>query len=118
MLLSFRELLRQTQLNESINSIVNAFNSLGFEVESVSPFVVLEGLKFGRVTKTYKNPNADNLTVCEVTFFDKVRVIQTAAKNVKEKDYVVAFVEGAKKGETVFGVKKFKGIVSEGMLAS
>lgn len=97
---------------------MNAFNSLGFEVESVSPFVVLEGLKFGRVTKTYKNPNADNLTVCEVAFFDKVRVIQTAAKNVKEKDYVVAFVEGAKKGDTVFGVKKFKGIVSEGMLAS
>lgn len=118
MLLSFRELLRCSGLQENIDSIVNAFNSLGFEVESVRPFVDLEGLKFGRVVKTYKNLNADHLTVCEVTFPDKVRVIQTAAKNVKKGDYVVAFVEGARKENTIFGVKKLKGVISEGMLAS
>ncbi|WP_430001952.1 hypothetical protein, partial [Mycoplasmopsis bovis] len=37
--------------------------------------------------------------------------IQTTASNVKKDSWIVAFVEGAKKGEIVFGKKEMAGIV-------
>ncbi|QJR44116.1 phenylalanine--tRNA ligase subunit beta [Mycoplasma miroungirhinis] len=119
MLFSYTKLKKLANLDNhiSIENVVNAINSIGFEVESYQPFTDLEGLQFGHVLKTYKNPNADLLTVCEIQFADKIRTIQTNAKNVKENDYLMAFVPGSRSKKITFAPREMKGIVSEGMLA-
>ncbi|WP_033160947.1 phenylalanine--tRNA ligase subunit beta [[Mycoplasma] collis] len=120
MIFSFKRLMKMTNLanNIKIDDVVKAINSIGFEVENYWKFNHIENMKFGHIIKTYKNPNADKLTVCEIEFNDKNRIIQTNATNVKVDDYVMAFVPGSKNNEIVFGEKKLKGIISEGMLVS
>src|SRR5574344_897 len=76
--------------------IVKAINSIGFEVKTIFKFNFVENIKFGHVLKTYPNPESEKLTVCEIKFADKIRIIQTAAKNVKSNDYVMAFIPGSK----------------------
>lgn len=102
----------------TIEEIVKAINSIGFEVEGVSNFKFVENIKFGHVLKTYPNPESEKLTVCEIQFSDKNRIIQTAAKNVKEGNYVMAFVPGSKINGTEIQAKKMANITSEGMLIS
>ncbi|MCU4117184.1 phenylalanine--tRNA ligase subunit beta [Mycoplasma zalophi] len=119
MLFSYTKLKKLANLSDdiSVEEVVGAINSIGFEVEEYKPFTDLEGLKFGHVLKTYKNPNADLLTVCEIEFEDKVRIIQTNAQNVKENDYLMAFVPGSRSKKITFAPREMKGIISEGMLA-
>lgn len=100
------------------DDIVKAINSIGFEVENVFNFNFVENIKFGHVMKTYPNTESEKLTVCEVQFNDKHRIIQTAAKNVKDNDYVMAFVPGSKLNGNKIESKKMANIVSEGMLIS
>ena len=102
----------------TLENILNAINLIGFEVENVTKFTDVEGIMFGKITKMYKNPNADNLNVCEIEFKDKNRIIQTTATNVFEGMVVIVFVPGSRVGKIIFEKKKFKGIVSEGMLTS
>ena len=101
-----------------IEDIVNAINSIGFEVEGVTKFNSVENVKFGHVINTYKNPNSEKLTVCEIEFNDKKRTIQTAAKNVKNGDYLISFIPGSKLNDIEIKSKEMAGILSEGMLAS
>ena len=98
--------------------IVKAINSIGFEVEDVFKFNFVENIKFGHVLKTYPNPESEKLTVCEIKFADKIRIIQTAAKNVKSNDYVMAFIPGSKLNGNEIQSKKMANITSEGMLIS
>ena len=120
MIFSFKELKRVANLSNkiTIDEIVNAINSIGFEVEEVRDFAKISGVKFGKVLNVYKNPNGDNLYVCEIQFEDKIRIIQTTASNVKSNTIVVAFIPGSKFKDIVFETKKIKGIISEGMLTN
>ena len=120
MLFSLHELKKLANLDPSVrlSDINNAINSLGFEVESNTPFGNVSGIKFGRVLKLEKNPNADTLTIVDLEFSDNNRVIQTNATNLKVGDVVVAFVPGSKKGDITFGAKELQGVMSEGMLTS
>lgn len=120
MLFSLNYLKQLAHLPSSLTDeeIIAAFNALSFEVEAVHKMPKIEGIKFGKVLKTYKNPNGDNLTVCEIHFSDKKRIIQTTATNVKDGQIIIAFIPGSKKDEFEFGVKTLKNIVSEGMLTS
>ncbi|MBN3534359.1 phenylalanine--tRNA ligase subunit beta [Mycoplasma procyoni] len=101
-----------------LQSIIKAINSIGFEVEDYWKFSEVQGIKFGYVKNIYKNPNADKLNVCEIKFADQDRVIQTVATNVKQGDYLMAFVPGSTNGKMVFDKKVLQGIESEGMLVS
>ncbi|MGL5732698.1 MAG: phenylalanine--tRNA ligase subunit beta, partial [Metamycoplasmataceae bacterium] len=120
MLFSENKLRELASLGKNIKTdeILNAINSMGFEVESCKQLSDIHGIKFGHVLKTYKNVNSDNLNVCEIEFADKKRIIQTTAKNVKEGDYLIAFVPGSGVKGITFEAKEMKGIVSEGMLTS
>ena len=120
MIFSFKELKRLANLsdNTKVEDVVNAINSIGFEVEEVKPFADVHGVKFGKILKVEKNPNADKLNVCEIEFKDKKRTIQTNADNVHENMMVIAFVPGSKVGDITFDAKELKGVVSEGMLSS
>ena len=102
----------------SLDQIINAINSIGFEVESVANFHHVEGIKFGKVLAVSKNPNSEKLNVCQIQFNDRIRTIQTAAQNVKANDYLMAFVPGSKYQNQVIETKKLANIESEGMLIS
>ncbi|AZG68899.1 phenylalanine--tRNA ligase subunit beta [Mycoplasma struthionis] len=117
MLFSYKTLCRLANLkNKSIEDVTKAINSIGFEVEEYYKIADVEGVKFCKVLKAYKNPNADRLTVCEVEFANNQKsVIQTTAENMHEGDYVMAFVPGSISGSTVFASKEMKGITSHGM---
>lgn len=120
MYFSFNKLkeLANLDASTSYDEVKKAINSIGFEVEQdFSPFDV-EGVKFGKVLETSKNPNGDKLTVCKIQFNDKIRTIQTAATNVVPGVIVVAFVPGSKAKGITYSEKELKGIVSEGMLSS
>lgn len=120
MLFSENKLRELASLDKTIKTedILNAINSIGFEVESCKKISNVHGIKFGHVLKVYKNEQSDNLNVCEIQFEDKKRIIQTTAKNVKANDYLIAFVPGSGIDKIIFESKEMKGIVSEGMLAS
>ena len=120
MLFSENKLRELASLGKNITTkeIVNAINSIGFEVESCEKLSDVQGIKFGHVLKVYKNINSDNLNVCEIQFEDKDRIIQTTANNVKSGDYLMAFIPGASINGVTFGEKEMKGIVSEGMLVA
>ncbi|AWX42731.1 Phenylalanine--tRNA ligase beta subunit [Metamycoplasma cloacale] len=117
MIFSYNRLKKLINIDITVEQMVSAINSIGFEVEEYKPFNEVAGIKFGHVLKTYKNPNADRLTVCEIEFANDVhRIIQTTATNVKPNDYLMAFIPGAKSGKTVFAPRNMQGIVSDGML--
>ncbi|ACF07101.1 phenylalanine--tRNA ligase subunit beta [Metamycoplasma arthritidis] len=119
MIFSYKKLVSLAHIEQkTIEEIVAAINSLGFEVEDYHRFSDVEGIKFGHVLKTYKNPNADRLTVCEIQFADGMRTIQTTATNVVDDCYLMAFVPGSRSKGITFAPKKMQGIVSDGMLAS
>lgn len=120
MLFSLNELKKLAHLNDevTIDEVVKAINSIGFEVEGYSTFAPVEGIKFGRILEVTKNPNADKLNVCRIQFDDKERIIQTNANNVEANTTVIAFVPGSKMRDITFGAKELKGIVSEGMLSA
>ncbi|AXE60887.1 phenylalanine--tRNA ligase subunit beta [[Mycoplasma] phocae] len=117
MLFSYKTLCRLANLeNVSIEKVVSAINSIGFEVEEYHKFADVEGIKLCHVIKAYKNPNADRLTVCEIEFADGSHsIIQTTATNMKDGDYVMAFVPGSRSKGQVFSARTMQGIVSEGM---
>lgn len=120
MLFSFQKLKHLAKLPAAttLQAVCDAINAIGFEVEGTSSTLRVSGVKYGKVMQTYKNPNADNLTVCEIEFADANRIIQTTATNVEAGKYLIAFIPGSKLKDLTFGEKKLKGIISQGMLAS
>ncbi|WGI36302.1 phenylalanine--tRNA ligase subunit beta [Mesomycoplasma lagogenitalium] len=120
MLFSFNKLkeIANLDINISILDVVNAINSIGFEVEEYKKLNEIKGIKFGHILNIYKNPNTNKLNVCEIEFNDKIRIIQTNADNVKKGDYLMAFVPGSSSKNIIFDKKNLQGIESEGMLVS
>ncbi|WP_027120348.1 phenylalanine--tRNA ligase subunit beta [Mycoplasmopsis lipofaciens] len=98
-------------------SIEKAINNLGYEVESITPFSDVKGIKFAKVLDVYKNTNSKNLNVVKLLTNTGEITIQTVAQNAKKGCVTVAFVEGAQKGNIVFGSKEMAGINSQGMLS-
>ncbi|CAM9126222.1 phenylalanine--tRNA ligase subunit beta [Mycoplasma todarodis] len=122
MLFSFNLLkeLSNAPKNWTVEDMVIAFNKLGFEVEGTERFSEAEGVKFGKLLSTSKNPEGTKLNVCEIKFDDAVRTIQTTDDSVvgNEGKVVMAFVPGSKLGDMTFTDRKMKGIVSQGMLCA
>nr|WP_307921525.1 hypothetical protein [Mycoplasmopsis bovis] len=117
MIVSLKELNKYMPEIKLDSSIEKSINDLGYEVESITKFSDVEGVKFGYVLDVYKNENSKNLNVVNIKTNSGNITIQTTASNVKKDSWIVAFVEGAKKGEIVFGKKEMAGIVSNGMLS-
>ncbi|AZZ65473.1 phenylalanine--tRNA ligase subunit beta [Metamycoplasma phocicerebrale] len=117
MIFSYKTLSSLANLKTyTVEDVVEAINSIGFEVEEYRKFSDVEGIQICYVLKTYKNPEADRLTVCEVEYGDGHKaIIQTTATNMKEGQYVMSFVPGSRSKKTIFQPRKMQGIVSEGM---
>lgn len=120
MLFSFNELKKLANLKPETtkDQVIDAINTIGFEVESVSKFTDVSGLKFGKILEINPNPNGNKLNVCQIQFDDKKRIIQTTDKNVEVGQTIIAFVPGSKLKNITFEAKELRGIVSEGMLSN
>lgn len=119
MLFSLRRLKKLANLEAfSDQKVIDSLINLGFEVDQITKLNEISGIKFGQILEIRKNPEADNLWICKVQFADKIREIQTTAKNVIENKQVLAFIPGSKSGNNTFLAKKLRGHISEGMLIS
>lgn len=120
MIFSEKHLRRLANIPESIsiNTIIDAINSIGFEVEQIINFNHVDQIKFGKVLEVSKNPHSAKLNVCQIQFNDQIRTIQTAAQNVNANDYLMAFVPGSRYKDQIIEAKELAQIKSEGMLIS
>ena len=114
--------------NLSVDDICKTLNSIGLEVDSVNKIAVPKGVVIGQVKECEKHPDADKLSVCQVSIgVGKTEQIVCGAKNVREGLYVPVATIGCVLGEGEtpqergqFKIKKSKlrGVESNGMLCS
>jgi len=103
----------------STQTICDALNSIGLEVDSSKRILIPNGVVIGKVESCEKHPDADKLNICQVNIGNKVEQIVCGAKNVAEGQYVPVATVGAVLGEN-FVIKKAKlrGVESNGMICS
>ena len=104
----------------STEDICKTLNSIGLEVDSVNTIEIPKKVIVGYVKECEKHPDADKLSVCQVSIGDaRVAQIVCGAKNVKAGQYVPVAVVGCILGED-FKIKKAKlrGVESNGMICS
>ena len=102
------------------NELADKLTMVGLEVESVEPLgLPLENVYVGQISKIEKHPNADELSVCEVSLGERSIVVVTGAKNIYQGLKVPVALEGAVLPNGVEIEKAdLRGILSEGMLCS
>ncbi len=79
----------------------------------------LEKVVVGRIVEIEQHPENKNLSVCQVDIKDQTLQIVCGAKNMKVFDKVAVALEGAKLPQIgIIKSKKFKNVLSSGMLCS
>jgi len=103
----------------STQTICNALNSIGLEVDSSERVLIPNGVVIGKILECEKHPDADKLNICQVDIGTKTEQIVCGAKNVAKGQYVPVATVGAVLGED-FIIKKAKlrGVDSAGMICS
>jgi phenylalanyl-tRNA synthetase beta chain len=103
----------------STQTICNALNSIGLEVDSSQRILIPNGVVIGKIEAYEKHPDADKLNVCQVNIGSKIEQIVCGASNVAAGQYVAVATVGATLGED-FIIKKanLRGVESNGMICS
>lgn len=105
----------------SDSDIIDAIEKLGYEIEAINKFNrdILSNVKVVKVLKVEKHPNADKLSVCEITDGKSSYKVVCGAPNVYS-GMIAAYVPVG--GVVLDGVKiqqkEIRGVKSEGMLCS
>lgn len=104
----------------SPEKLADELTMLGLEVESVTPlYEGLNTLKTGKVVSVERHPNADKLTLCQVSVGDETLQIICGAPNVRKGLGVVVALPGTTlPGNFKIKKSKVRGIESQGMLCS
>lgn len=102
------------------HEIVNALNSLGFEVDQVKNLMFTNtNLIVGQITKITKHPKLSKLNICEVTIGTEMLKIVCGATNVAIGIKVVVARIGSVLGNGLTIVERtIQDVVSTGMLCS
>jgi len=100
--------------------IVDALNSLGFEVDQVKKLMFSNtNLVVGQITKITKHPKSNKLNICEVTVGTEMLTIVCGASNVVIGIKVVVARIGSTLGNGLTIVERtIQDVVSSGMLCS
>ena len=120
MKLSVNWLSEWTTVDKSIDDLCDALTMAGLEVDGVEELGEgLEGVVIGRVEEREQHPNADKLSVCQVTDGEVTQTVVCGAPNVAAGQHVAYARPGATlpNGMTL-KVAKLRGIESHGMLCS
>jgi phenylalanyl-tRNA synthetase beta chain len=109
-----------TPLDEPVADVVSALNQLGLEVESVDqPGEEITGVIAAQVLDVARHPNADKLSLVDITTGDGVTRVVCGAPNVVAGMVVPYAPSGATlPGGFTLERRKIRGEVSDGMLCS
>jgi len=92
---------------------------LGFGIDSAEKTGVdAENVFTAEILKIEKHPNADRLSLCEVSTGDKIYKVVCGAKNIEVGQKIPFAVIGARLPEGVLKKAKIRGVESEGMICS
>jgi len=105
---------------DNVEQVAERLTETGSEVESVEkPVPLLKGVVTARVKSIKGHPDNPNLLVAKLNTGKGEATCVTAAKNLRAEDVVPYAPPGAIIADgTVMAVRKFDGIVSEGMMLS
>ncbi|MEW6234457.1 MAG: phenylalanine--tRNA ligase subunit beta [Candidatus Omnitrophota bacterium] len=92
----------------------------GFEVEEIScPGSEIKDIIVAKILEMAPHPDADKLTLCQVTDGSQQHEIVCGAKNMKAGDHVaLAYIGTVLPGNFKLEKRKIRGIYSQGMLCS
>lgn len=112
-------LQEQIPLQESPVEIARRLTMAGLEVEDLEKRTPLfSGVVVGRVLKAERHPNADKLSIAQVSDGSEERQVVCAAKNCRAGILVAWAKPGARLKETEIKVAKLRGMESHGMLCA
>ncbi|MDD5712779.1 MAG: phenylalanine--tRNA ligase subunit beta, partial [Smithellaceae bacterium] len=120
MLVSLRWLKDYVDVLVTVNELSDLLTMAGLEVESVEEVgASFSGVVVAKVLSVKPHPNADKLSLCEVSAGDKTYPVVCGAPNVRVNDIVALATVGATiPGGYAIKTSKIRGEVSEGMLCS
>lgn len=99
------------------NNLISAFNAIGVEVEQVIENKVSNDLVLGRLIDFSPHPDSDHLNICNVVVNEKKYKIVCGAKNLKQNQWVVVALNGARVNKNLtIKEREIRRITSEGML--
>jgi phenylalanyl-tRNA synthetase beta chain len=109
-----------TPLDAPVDDVVSALNQLGLEVEGVEqPGAEIRGVVAAEVLNVERHPNADKLSLVDVTTGEAVTRVVCGAPNVVAGMVVPYAPPGATlPGGFTLERRKIRGQVSDGMLCS
>jgi phenylalanyl-tRNA synthetase beta chain len=109
-----------TPVDEPVDTIANALDNLGLEVEEIdAPGAEIGGVVVARIVEVLEHPNADKLRLADVDTGDGVVRVVCGAPNIHAGMTVpLATVGGTLPGGIELARRKIRGEVSEGMLCS
>ncbi len=104
--------------DKSKSELIDIFNNLAFEVESIYPASKAKGLKLKLVQNCQKHPNADSLNYLNTEINGKLIDVVCGASNIKTGQIVAHAVPGSIINEIEMKQKNLRGINSNGMIVS
>jgi len=113
-------LKKYVDLDIAVTDLADRLTMLGLEVDSVEHlFSGLDNVLVARVDAVEKHPNADRLSICQVSIGDEIKRVVCGAPNVRPGLYTAIALPGAVlPGGFKIKPSKIRGEASEGMLCS
>ncbi|MEW6556964.1 MAG: phenylalanine--tRNA ligase subunit beta [Elusimicrobiota bacterium] len=105
-------------IDVSVEELAHRLTMAGIETQPVKSVSVDNNVIVAKILKIDKHPNADKLTVCNVTDGINNYNIVCGAKNIKIGDIVPLAKVGAKLPEVEIKKAVIRGVASDGMLCS
>ena len=120
MKVSLRWLKDYVDIDIDTKDLANRLTMAGLEVDSIGPFrPSFEGVVTAKILSVKPHPQADKLSLCEVTTGDRAVPIVCGAPNVKAGQVVALATVGAViPGGYAIKSSRIRGELSEGMLCS
>ncbi|VAY86272.1 Phenylalanyl-tRNA synthetase beta chain [hydrothermal vent metagenome] len=103
----------------STQTICEALNSIGLEVESVNNIAIPKNVVVGHVIECKKHPDANKLNICQVDIGSKIIQIVCGASNVEKNQFVaVATIGTILRKNFIIKETTLRGVESFGMICS
>ncbi len=103
----------------SVDDLVAKLNRLGLNVEGTAKTgASFSGVVVGKILTIGKHPNADKLSLCEVSDGAAVTKVVCGAKNIAVGQHIPFAKVGATLADGVLKKAKIRGVESEGMICS
>src|SRR3989339_781395 len=120
MLVSFKWLRDYLDVDLSPQEVADKLTMAGLEVDSLNAREpAFSGVRVARIVRMGPHPNADKLSLCEVSTGEANYPVVCGADNIKVGDIVpLATIGAILPGGKVISKTEIRGEVSEGMLCS